>query len=48
MEKHTVKEDPVKIRQVKEFNAFCKKVRVNNLIWFDALCKTKKYDLFYE
>lgn len=47
MEKHTAKEDIVK-RQAKEFDAFCKKVRANNLVWFDALCKTKKYDLFYE
>ena len=37
-----------KIRQNKEFESFCKKVRVNHLIWFDALSKTKKYDLFYE
>jgi hypothetical protein len=37
-----------KARQAKEFESFCKKVRVNNLIWFDALSKTKKYDLFYE
>lgn len=48
MEKHTDTEDSGKLRQVKEFNTFCKKVRVNNLIWFDALCKTKKYNLFYE
>lgn len=48
MEKHTAKEDIVKARQAKEFEAFCKKVRVNNRIWFDALSKTKRYDLFYE
>ena len=48
MEKHTVKEDIVKVRQAKEFDSFCKKVRVNNRIWFDALTKTKRYDLFYE
>jgi hypothetical protein len=48
MEKHTAKEDLVKARQAKEFDAFCKKVRVNNRIWFDALSKTKRYDLFYE
>ena len=48
MEKHTAKEDFVKVRQAKEFDAFCKKVRVNNRIWFDALSKTKRYDLFYE
>lgn len=41
-------EEKNKIRQSKEFESFCKKVRVNNLIWFDALSKTKKYDLFYE
>lgn len=48
MEKHTAKEDLVKARQAKEFESFCKKVRVNNRIWFDALSKTKRYDLFYE
>lgn len=48
MEKHTAKEDIVKARQAKEFESFCKKVRVNNRIWFDALSKTKRYDLFYE
>lgn len=40
--------EKTKIRQNKEFESFCKKVSVNNRIWFDALCKTKKYDLFYE
>ena len=40
--------DSVKIRQSKEFDSFCKKVRVNNRIWFDALSKNRKYDLFYE
>ena len=48
MEKHTIKEDSGKLRQAKEFDSFCKKVRVNNRIWFDALSKTKRYDLFYE
>ena len=48
MEKHTDKKDTIKTRQAKEFDAFCKKVRVNNCIWFDALSKTKRYDLFYE
>ena len=48
MEKHTIKEDSEKLRQAKEFDSFCKKVRVNNRIWFDALSKTKRYDLFYE
>ena len=48
MEKHTAKENLVKARQAKEFDAFCKKVRVNNRIWFDALSKTKRYDLFYD
>lgn len=48
MEKHTTKEDSGKLRQAKEFDSFCKKVRVNNRIWFDALSKTKRYDLFYE
>lgn len=37
-----------KLRQKREFESFCKKVSVNNQIWFDALPKTKKYDLFYE
>jgi hypothetical protein len=40
--------DSVKIRQAKEFDSFSKRVRVNNRIWFDALSKTRKYDLFYE
>ena len=48
MEKHTTTEDSGKLRQAKEFDSFCKKVRVNNRIWFDALSKTKRYDLFYE
>lgn len=48
MEKHTTTEDTGKLRQAKEFDSFCKKVRVNNRIWFDALSKTKRYDLFYE
>jgi hypothetical protein len=48
MEKHTTKEDSGKLRQAKEFDSFCKKVRLNNRIWFDALSKTKRYDLFYE
>jgi len=37
-----------KARQAKEFESFCKKVRCREAIWFDALSKTKKYDLFYE
>lgn len=37
-----------KARQLKEFESFCKKVRVNHAIWLDALSKTKRYDLFYE
>jgi|LakMenE01Jun11ns_1017448.scaffolds.fasta_scaffold9541328_2 hypothetical protein len=48
MENKTTEQDSVKIRQAKEFDSFCKKVRVNNRIWFDALSKTKRYDLFYE
>ena len=44
----TMEDDSKKIRQEKEFKSFCKKVRQNSLIWFDALSKTKKYDLFYE
>jgi hypothetical protein len=40
--------DKNKARQIKEFESFIKKVRVNNSIWFDALSKTRKYDLFYE
>ena len=40
--------DIKKIKHEKEFNSFCKKVRVNNRIWFDALSKTQQYDLFYE
>ena len=48
MEKPTTTEDFGKLRQAKEFASFCKKVRVNNRIWFDALSKTKRYDLFYE
>jgi len=43
-----MKEENKNIRQNKEFESFCKKVRINNLIWFDALSKTKQYDLFYE
>jgi len=46
MENNTTKQNSV--RQAKEFDSFCKKVRVNNRIWFDALSKTKRYDLFYE
>lgn len=37
-----------KIKHEKEFNSFCKKVRINNRIWFDALSKNQQYDLFYE
>jgi len=48
MENKTTEKDSVKVRQAKEFDSFCKKVRVNNRIWFDALTKTKRYDLFYE
>jgi hypothetical protein len=48
MENKTTEQDSVKVRQAKEFDSFCKKVRVNNRIWFDALSKTKRYDLFYE
>jgi hypothetical protein len=48
MENNTTEQDSEKIRQAKEFDSFCKKVRVNNRIWFDALSKTKRYDLFYE
>ena len=43
-----MEDDSKRIRQEKEFKSFCKKVRQNSLIWFDALSKTKKYDLFYE
>jgi hypothetical protein len=48
MENNTTEQDSGKIRQAKEFDSFCKKVRVNHRIWFDALSKTKRYDLFYE
>jgi hypothetical protein len=48
MENKTTEKDSVKLRQAKEFDSFCKKVRLNNRIWFDALSKTKRYDLFYE
>jgi hypothetical protein len=48
MEDKTTEKDSVILRQAKEFSSFCKKVRVNNQVWFDALSKTKKYDLFYE
>jgi hypothetical protein len=48
MENKTTEQDSVKLRQAKEFDSFCKKVRLNNRIWFDALSKTKRYDLFYE
>jgi hypothetical protein len=48
MENKTAEQDSVRLRQVKEFDSFCKKVRVNHRIWFDALSKTKRYDLFYE
>lgn len=37
-----------KARQLKEFESFGKKVRVNHAVWFDALSKTRQYDLFYE